>query len=357
MLRAVGARAFVTSTVLAIGLVHSVDARIEPHVESSIAQYLDNSSGRDWPGYGRTFGELHYSPLAQINSSNVSKLGLAWWMDLGQDNSVTQPIAVNVVLYFACGYSVIHAVDARNGKLLWVFDPHAAEAAGINLRLAWGSRGIAWWNDKIYTGTLDGRLIAVDAKTGKLVWSVQTIDKSTARYITGAPAVFDGKVIIGFGGEYANVRGYVSSYDAETGKELWRFFTIPGNPSDGFENKAMEMAAATWAGEWWKTGGGGAVWNAFAYDPEIHTIYFGTGSGGPWNRRVRSADQGDNLFLSSVVAVDADTGTYKWHYQVNPGDAWDYDATMDVQLAELTIDGNTRKVLFIAPKNGFFYVI
>jgi quinohemoprotein ethanol dehydrogenase len=329
----------------------------DPSLNSSSARYLDGSNGRDWPGYGRTFGEQHYSPLSQIDEANIGRLGLAWWMDLGPENSVTQPIAVDGVVYFATGYSVVHAVDASSGRLLWVYDPHAAEAAGINLRLGWGSRGIAWWNDRIYTGTQDGRLIAIEAKTGKLAWSVQTLDKSTARAITGAPRVFDGKVVIGHGSDQAQVRGYVTTYDAETGKQLWRFYTIPPNPADGFENKAMEMAAKTWAGEWWKYGGGGAVWNSIAYDPDTHTLYFGTGNGAPFNRRVRSADQGDNLFISSIIAVDADTGTYKWHYQINPGEVWDYDAAMDIQLADLVIDGKPRKVLLTAPKNGFFYVI
>jgi quinohemoprotein ethanol dehydrogenase len=329
----------------------------DPALDSSRARYLDGSNGRDWPGYGRTFGEQHYSPLSQIDEANVGRLGLAWSMDLGPENSVTQPIAVDGVVYFATGYSVVHAVDASSGKLLWVYDPHAAQAAGINLRLAWGSRGIAWWNGKIYTGTQDGRLIAIEAKTGRPAWSVQTFDKNSARAITGAPRVFDGKVVIGHSGDEVKVRGYVTTYDAETGKELWRFYAIPGNPADGFENKVMEMAAKTWAGEWWKYGGGGAVWNSIAYDPDTQTIYFGTGNGAPFNRRVRSADQGDNLFASSIIAVDANTGAYKWHYQVNPGGVWDYDATMDLQLAELVIDGKSRKVLLTAPKNGFFYVI
>jgi quinohemoprotein ethanol dehydrogenase len=334
----------------------TVEVRSEPSVASA-TEFLDDSAGSDWPGYGRTFGELHYSPLAQINSRNVSKLSLAWSMDLGPDNSVTQPIAVDGVLYIAAGYSVVHAVDVASGKLLWRYDPHAAEAAGPNLRIGWGSRGIAWWNGKIYTATQDGRLIAINAKTGGPVWSVQTFDKDSPRYITGAPRVFDGKVIIGHAGDVGKMRSYVTTYDAETGRQLWRFYTVPGNPADGFENSAMEMAAKTWIGEWWKYGGGGSVWNSIAYDPDTHTVYFGTGNGAPWNRRARSSDQGDNLFTSSIIALDADSGTYKWHYQINPGDTWDYDATMDVQLADLVIDGKLRKVLLTAPKDGFFYVI
>jgi quinohemoprotein ethanol dehydrogenase len=325
--------------------------------EAATARYLDNSKGRDWPGYGRTFGEQHFSPLTQIDKSTVSRLGLAWSLELGPQSSFTQPIEVDGVLYFATGLSLVHAVDAVSGKLLWQYDPKAAEKAGINLRLGWGSRGIAWWNGKIYTGTEDGRLIAIDAKSGTPMWSIQTIDNDTAAYIHGAPRVFDGKVIIGYGSDTGKNRGYVTTYDAETGRQLWRFYTVPGNPADGFENKAMEMAAKTWAGQWWKFGGGGAVWNAMAYDPETNTVYIGVGGGYPGNRRVRSDDKGDNLFLASIVALDGNSGAYKWHYQETPGDTWDYESTMDIELADLTIAGQQRKVLIQAPKNGFFYVV
>ena len=323
----------------------------------SAARYVDGSAGKDWPGYGRTFGEQHYSPLEEINQSNVRRLGLAWSMDLGPENSVTQPIAVDGVLYFATGYSVVHAVQAATGKLLWRYDPRAPEVAGLNLRFGYGSRGIAWWNGRIFTGTQDGRLIAIDAKNGLPLWSVQTFDKSGANYITGAPRVFDGKVIIGFSSDTGANRGYVTTYDAQTGRQLWRFYTVPGDPARGLENDAMAMAAKTWSGEWWKFGGGGAVWNAMAYDPQTDSVYIGTGNGYPINRRARSQDAGDNLFIASIVALEGKSGAYKWHYQLNPGDTWDFDATMDIELADLTIEGRRRKVLMQAPKNGFFYVI
>ncbi len=321
-------------------------------------QLLDNASGDDWPAYGRTFGEQHYSPLTQINDSNVNQLGLAWSMDLPPGNSVTQPLEVDGVIYFATGFSKIHAVDVLTGKELWAYDAKVPEARGRKLRLAWGTRGIAWWKGKIYTGTQDGRLIALDAKTGKPIWSVMTTGVDDGRYITGAPRVFDGKVIIGHGGaDVAAVRGYVTAYDAETGKQVWRWYTVPGNPREGFENKAMAMAAKTWFGEWWKYGGGGTVWNAISYDADTDTIFLGTGNGSPWNRKIRSAGKGDNLFLCSVVALDAKTGAYKWHYQTNPGESWDYNAAMDMELADLTIDGKPRKVLMTAPKNGYLYVL
>lgn len=319
--------------------------------------YLDSSDGADWPGYGRTFGEQHYSPLNHINRDNIAQLGLSWYMDLGPENSTSQPIAVDGIVYFSTGYSIIHAVDAKTGELVWRYDPEAAAKAGLNLRLGWGARGIAWWNGRIYTGTQDGRLIALDAATGEKVWSQQTFDPESARYITGAPRAFGGLVVIGHGGDTGPVRGYVTAYDAETGEEKWRFYTVPGNPEDGFENAAMEMAAETWSGEWWKFGGGGTVWNAMAYDPESDTLYLGTGNGYPYNHRLRSDGEGDNLFLCSIVALEGATGAYKWHYQINPGETWDYNAAMDIELADLTISGKTRQVLITAPKNGFFYVI
>jgi quinohemoprotein ethanol dehydrogenase len=324
----------------------------------SLAELSDNAEGHDWPAYGRTFGEQHFSPLSQINDGNVGKLGLVWSLDLPPGNSVTQPLEVNGVIYFATSFSKIHAVDALTGKQLWMYDAKVPEALGRKLRLAWGSRGIAWWKGKIYTGTQDGRLIAIDAATGKPLWSVMTVGTDDGRYITGAPRVFDGKVIIGHGGaDVASIRGYVTAYDAETGKQLWRFYTVPGNPADGFENKAMAMAAKTWFGPWWKYGGGGTVWNAMTYDAETDTIFLGTGNGSPWNRKIRSQGKGDNLFLCSIVALDAKTGAYKWHYQINPGESWDYNADMDMALADLTIDGKPRKVLMTAPKNGFLYVL
>lgn len=321
----------------------------------------DDDSG-DWAAYGGTNRAQHFSPLDQIDEANVTKLGLAWSMDLPTGgNTATQPIAVDGVLYFASGLSIVHAVDAATGKLLWRYDPKAGEVAGKNLRFGWGVRGIAWSDGRIYTGTQDGRLIAIDAASGEPVWSVQTFPPEYSAYITGAPRVFGEKVIIGHGGTAGPTRGYVTAYDARTGEQLWRFWTVPGNPANGFENEAMEMAAKTWVGEWWKFGGGADVWNATAYDAETDTVYIGTGSGYPWNRQKRSADEngdrGDNLFVCSIVALDGETGEYKWHYQVVPGETWDFDAAMDIELVDLEIDGKLRKALVHAPKSGFFYVL
>lgn len=324
----------------------------------SDALYHDTSDGADWPGYGRTYGEQHFSPLTQIDADTVGRLGLAWSMDLDPGNPVTVPVAADGIVYLSSGLSIVQAIDAATGRQLWRHDPKVGEVAGDKLRPAWGIRGLAYWNGKVYTGTQDGRLIALDAKTGRVVWTAQTTQKDDGRYITGAPRIFDGKIIIGHGGaDSANTRAYVTTYDAETGAQLWRFFIVPGNPADGFEDETQAMAAKTWTGKWWEYGGGGTAWNAFTYDRETDTILIGTGNGAPWNHRIRSPQGGDNLFLCSMVALDAKTGKYKWHYQFNPGETWDYNAVMDMALADLTIDGTPRKVVMTAPKNGFFYVI
>jgi quinohemoprotein ethanol dehydrogenase len=318
----------------------------------------DEADGRNWAAYGRTFSESHYSPLTEINRETVSRLNLAWTLDLDVTNPISTPLAVDGVLYVAAGYSLVHAVDAKTGKLLWRYDPEVAKVAGKKLRTGWGIRGLAYWKGRVYVGTHDGRLLALDAKKGTLDWSVQTLDPNDGTFISGPPRVFNDKVIIGFGGaDFGPVRGYVTAYDTATGKQLWRWWTVPGDPAKGFENEAMEMAAKTWTGEWWKYGGGGTVWNAMTYDPELNRIYLGTGNGGPWNWKIRSPAGGDNLVLSSVVALDADTAKYVWHYQTTPGDSWDYDSAMDMTLATLDIGGAPRKVILHAPKNGFFYVI
>jgi quinohemoprotein ethanol dehydrogenase len=318
----------------------------------------DESDGTNWAAYGRTYRERHYSPLTEINATTIDRLGLAWSLDLEPQSVMSTPLAVDGVVYLAVGYSVVHAVDARSGRLLWRYDPGVTQRAGAKLRTGWGIRGLAFWKGRLYVGTHDGRLLAIDARDGTPVWSVQTVDPADGSFISGPPRVFDDKVVIGFGGgDFGPIRGYVTAYDTATGRQLWRFWTVPGDPARGFENPAMERAAKTWSGRWWELGGGGTVWNAMTYDPEFDRLYIGTGNGGPWNPRIRSPSGGDNLFLCSVVALDADTGNYVWHYQTTPGDAWDYNSAMDMELADLTVDGKPRKVLLHAPKNGFFYVI
>jgi quinohemoprotein ethanol dehydrogenase len=312
----------------------------------------------DWPGYGGSSGEQHFSPASEISQNTVGRLGLLWSYDLDIENSVSQPLAINGMLYVTTGRSRITAFRAVSGNVVWQFDPDVTETAGRKLRSSWGSRGIAYREGRLYTATVDGNLICMDAESGQQLWSVPTVDPASGLYVTGAPRIMDEMVIIGNGGaDVSDARGYVTAYDGNTGEQLWRFYTVPGNPADGFENDALELAAKTWNGEWWRYGGGGTVWNAITYDDKYKTVYLGVGNGAPWNHEIRSEGEGDNLFLASIVALDADTGAYKWHYQVNPGETWDYNASMDIALATLTIGGETRDVLLQAPKNGFVYVI
>jgi len=322
-----------------------------------------DAASRNWESYGRTDSQQRFSPLNQISTRTIDKLGLKWALELPDEPGFeATPLAIDGVLYFTGRFSVVYAVDARSGTLRWKFDPHTIDALLSNpdrMRIARGSnRGVAHWNGSIYVGTADGRLIALSAATGKQLWSVQTLDPNTPRAISGAPLVFKDKVLIGHGGaDVGAVRGYVTAYDVRSGEQRWRFFVVPGDPKAGFENEAMAMAAKTWTGEWWRQGGGGTVWNGMTYDPEFNRIYLGTGNGAPWNHKVRSPGGGDNLFLSSIVALDADTGAYAWHYQESPGETWDHNSNMDLVLADLSIDGKRRKALLHAPKNGFFYVL
>jgi len=320
----------------------------------------NETQGANWLAFGRTYSEQRFSPLTQINSLNVGDLAVDWYLDLPNDRGLTStPLVVDGVLYFIGSMNIVRAVDGRTGELLWEYDPDIVGHAAHRMRTGWDhNRGIGFWKGKVYVATWDGRLNAVDAATGEELWSVMTVDPNVHYYITGAPKVFKGKVLIGNGGaDHAAARGYVTAYDAETGEQAWRFWIVPGNPADGFENDAMAMAAETWTGEWWKLGGGGNAWHGFTYDAELDQLYIGTGNGSPWNRKIRSPGGGDNLFLCSVVALDPDTGEYLWHYQTTPGETWDYNSNMDIVLADMTIDGRDIKAILHAPKNGFFYVI
>ncbi len=312
----------------------------------------------NWLTYGRTYSEQRFSPLKDISDQNVNRLGLVWSFDLdthrGQEAT---PIVVDGVMYFTSAWSKVFAVNAASGALLWSYDPKVPPEWGINACCDVVNRGVAIWEGRVYFGTLDGRLIALDAATGKPVWEQLTIDKNWRYSITGAPRIVKGKVVIGNGGGEFGVRGYVSAYIAEDGKLLWRFYTVPGDPSKPFESPILEKAAKTWSGEWWKIGGGGTVWDAIVYDPELDLLYIGTGNGGPWNAKYRSPKGGDDLLTCSIVALRPDTGEYVWHYQEDAADDWDFDSSEQMILADIPIDGKMRKVLLHAPKNGLFYVI
>lgn len=338
-------------------VMHSSVNRKPADVDGARIENADQEPG-NWMTHGRTYNEQRFSPLKQINDRNVGQLGLTWYFDLdtkrGQEAT---PIVVDGVMYFTTAWSKVVALDAATGAVLWTYDPKVPPEWAVNACCDVVNRGVAVWRGKVIFATLDGRLIALDAATGKRVWETLTIDPKFRYTITGAPRVVKGKVIIGNGGAEMEVRGYVSAYDAETGSLIWRFYTVPGDPSKPFESPILARAAKTWKGEWWKVGGGGTVWDSIVYDPELDLLYIGVGNGGPWNQRFRSPGGGDNLFIASIVALKPETGEYVWHYQETPGDMWDYTSSQQITLADLTINGKPRKVILHAPKNGFFYVI
>ena len=318
-------------------------------------------AGGEWRQHGLDSNEQRFSPLTQINPKSIGRLGLAWSLELPVGARVLQatPLVVDGVLYFTTSLTVVYAVDAVTGKQLWRYDPQVWKFSPRALRTGQGvSRGVAYAEGAIFVGTSDGRLISLDAKRGQPNWTVDTFEEADSRkQITGAPRVFNGKVIIGHAGADFGTRGYVTAYDIKDGKRVWRFYTVPGDPALGFEDEAQAMAAKTWGGQWWRWGGGGTVWNAITFDAEFNRIYIGTGNSSNYNSAQRSPGGGDNLFLASIVALDADTGKYVWHYQMNPRESWDYKATADIVLADLAIEGKPRKVLMQAPTNGFFYVL
>ena len=316
---------------------------------------------KDWPSYGLDYAETRFSQLTQVSDANVGKLGLAWTYNLESTRGVeSTPLVVDGIMYVTASWSVVHAVDVRTGKRLWSFDPKVDRGIGFKGCCDVVNRGVALYKGKVYVGAYDGRLIALDAATGTPVWEVDTlIDHKRSYTVTGAPRVVKGNVLIGQGGAEYGVRGYLTAYDAETGKQKWRFFTVPGDPSKPYENDAMKMAAKTWdpSNKYWESGGGGTPWDTMAFDPELNLLYIGTGNGSPWSRNLRSPAGGDNLFLASIVAVNPDTGKYVWHYQETPGDNWDYTSTQPMILADIKLDGKTRKVVLHAPKNGYFFVL
>ncbi|MGE3690807.1 MAG: PQQ-dependent dehydrogenase, methanol/ethanol family [Novosphingobium sp.] len=314
----------------------------------------------DWPGVGGAPDEAGYSRLSQINTETVNRIGLAWSLDLPHEGILeATPLAVGGTLYFTGGRAVVYAVDGATGNLLWTFDPEVWKVHPEKMTLFFGvNRGMAYENGRLFFAALDGRLFALDAASGKQLWVVETLEPGNMKTSTGAPRVMNGKVIIGNGGGDYGERGYVTAYDQTSGKQLWRFYMTPGSPEENKGNPAMEMAARTWGPDHWKiAGGGGTVWNGMTYDPETNRIYIGTGNAGPYNPSTRDPGGGDNLFIASILALDADTGKYVWHYQENPREGWDYKASPNIVMATLNLDGKPRKVLLHAPTNGFFYVL
>ena len=328
------------------------------HIDDDILQHSNDYQG-DWITYGKNYGENRHSELDLINKETVKDLELAWSLNLNTKRGIeTTPLVANGIMYLTGPWSLVYSVDAKTGELLWSYDPKVSKSHGEVACCDVANRGLAMYKGKLYLGALDGRLIALDASNGEVIWEKNTVEGLEGSYtITGAPRVFDGKVFIGNGGAEYGVRGFFSAYNAESGEMEWRFYTVPGNPEDGFEHPELEEAAKTWTGEWWKYGGGGTAWDSFVYDPDEKLVYVGTGNGSPWNREIRSPGGGDNLYLSSILALDVKTGKLKWHYQTTPGETWDYTAVQPLMLADLEINGENRKVIMQAPKNGFFYVL
>jgi quinohemoprotein ethanol dehydrogenase len=317
-------------------------------------------SGDDWLSYGFTPSETRYSPLQQINTSNVGKLGLAWSYDAGRGGGGQEatPLAANGTLFSITNWSVVFALDARTGKEKWRWDPEVNQDA-VRPKICCGvvHRGLALYQNLVIAPITDGRLVALDGQTGKPVWESRVSYTQDNYTITMAPRIAKGKVVIGVSGAELPVRGFFAAFDAATGKPAWKFYTVPGDPSKPFEHPALKRAAETWSGDWWKLGGGGSVWDGMAYDPEADLLYVGTGNGGPWPEELRKSKGKDNLYLCSVLAVKPDTGDLKWYFQMVPGDSWDYDSVQQLLLADITVRGRQRKVIMQANKDGFFYVL
>jgi PQQ-dependent dehydrogenase (methanol/ethanol family) len=331
-------------------------ARTPAEVDAARLVAADADAG--WLTHGRTYAEQRYSPLHAIDEASVPGLGLAWSFEMGTSRGVeATPLVVDGTLYATGPWSVVYALDAATGEERWTFDPEVPRAHARSTCCGVVNRGVAFYAGLVFVGTLDGRLIGIDATTGYERWSVQTTDTQAPYSITGAPRVIEGLVVIGNGGAEFGVRGYVSAYRAEDGALAWRTYTVPRNPELGQESPALERAVGTWNGKFWTLGGGGTAWDSMAYDPELRLLYVGTGNGSPHARWIRSPGGGDNLYLSSILALRPDTGELVWHFQTTPADTWDYTATQHILLADLEIEGRLRKVLMQAPKNGFFYLL
>ena len=360
-----GATAITLAIVSALVACNDNTATVETQSTAAPAQTVaqvaasNADSAGEWRSYGRDYSEQRFSPLTQISPDNIDQLDLAWYGDLAERGGSyeTTPIVADGRIFVSSPWSKVYAFDAKTGRQLWKYDPQVPGEWAVKLCCGIVNRGVALHEDKVIWATLDGRLVSVDAATGQLAWERQITDREGWHSITGAPRIANGRIFIGEAGSEYHQRGYMAAYDADNGDELWRWWAVPGNPALGFEQPELEMAAETWNGEWWEFGGGGTPWDAITYDPVTNMVYIGTGNGAPWPADIRSPGGGDNLFTSSIVALDAETGEYQWHYQAVPRDSWDYDNTQQIVTADLMIRGLQRHVVMQAPKNGVFYVI
>lgn len=347
---------FSSALILTAALLTACNDTNQKNAEATFS--IAEQASSDWTEHGQSPKEQRFSSLKQINTDNVDQLSLSWYIDLpGKRGQEATPIVVDGVMYTSSAWSHVLALDPSSGKTLWHFDPKVPKSTAVKGCCDAVNRGVAYADGMIFIGTLDGRLIALDAKTGQQIWSKLTVDQTKNYTITGAPRIAAGKVFIGNGGAEFNVRGYISAYELKTGALSWRFYTVPGGPGDPTGTEPIAAQTKTWKGKWWELGGGGTVWDSMAYDQDSNTLYFGVGNGTPWNPNIRTQAEGDNWFLSSIVAVDAGSGKYRWHYQTTPMEGWDYTATQHMVLAELNIDGKQRQVIMQAPKNGFFYIL
>jgi quinohemoprotein ethanol dehydrogenase len=335
-------------------------ANVDGKVLRNAGSVTNDAFPGSWLSYGRNQGETRYSTLKQINDTNAKRLGLAWTYAVGAGggNQEGTPLMWNNTLYGITTWSVVYALDARTGRELWRWDPEVNQTA-VRPKICCGivNRGVALYNGMIIAPINDGRLQALDALTGKPVWEARVAFPQDLYTLTMAPRIAGDKVIIGASGGDKATRGFFAAFDAKTGNRAWKFYTVPGNPELPPENEAMKEALKTWGGDFWTKGGGGAVWDGFAYDPEANLVYVGTGNAEPWVQKFRGAQNVDNLYTCSILAVDLTSGQLKWYFQTTPNDNWDYDSVQQLMLLDLNIKGKTRKVITQASKNGFFWVL
>ncbi len=357
-LNAVASAILMAFALALAGCSKTADDRSGPATEGVTDAMLAAGVGDEWLTYGGDQEEQRFSPLDQVNDSNVDQLGLAWFADLdtarGQEAT---PLVHDGTIYVSTAWSMVKAYDAKTGEPKWSFDPEVPRKVLVQVCCDAVNRGVALYGNMVFVATLDGRLIALDQKTGKQIWSTVVVPDQENYAITGAPRIAKGLVLIGSAGSEYRARGFLAAYDWKTGKQVWRFHTVPGNPAEGFESDAMKQAAATWSGDWWKFGGGGTVWDSIVYDPVTNLVYFGTANAEPWNPKANDRGLGDALYTGSIVAIHADTGEYAWHFQETPEDRWDFDSTAQIVVVDLEADGARRRVVMHAPKNGFFYVL